>query len=137
MIPWWQRNDPDFRNLLYFIALVIFGVVLTIYVFLSVCPDLLAYEIVSSQADKSLWIDEKQVADNNYVYHEDPCVEALRGAMEKMEPWFIPLEYAKQPKDKQGGELWKTTEYWTHDEIVEYKQVLQLWEETKVQCWRH
>lgn len=83
----------------------------------------------NERADPSIWIDPKP-NDDGYVYREDACVEALRGAMERMEP-FIPTKF------KRDGDLWHASEFLTVDGMREREEAHRLWEETKLQCWRH
>ena len=67
--------------------------------------------------------------DDNYVYHEDPCVEALKMAMVRMEP-FIPLHYTRE------GEQYVTDLRLSRDEMNELLEASQSWREVKMQCWR-
>lgn len=71
-----------------------------------------------------------QLQDDGYVYQEDPCVEALRGAMERMEP-FIPEHYQRE------GAWWVTTEQLTEDGIQDRREAGAVWQEAKLMCWRH
>ena len=82
----------------------------------------------NERADPSLWIDPKP-NDDGYVYREDACVEALRGAMERMEP-FIPTQF------KKDGDLWHTSEFLTVDGMQEREEAHREWEEAKLMCWR-
>ena len=82
----------------------------------------------NERADPSIWIDAKP-NDDGYVYREDACVEALRGAMERMEP-FIPTQF------KKDGELWHTSEFLTVDGMQEREEAHREWEEAKLMCWR-
>lgn len=84
---------------------------------------------VNERADPSIWIDPKP-QDDGYVYREDACVEALRGAMERMEP-FIPTMFQRE------GEFWYLAEYLTADAKQEHEEARQQWEETKLQCFRY
>lgn len=83
----------------------------------------------NDRADPSVWIDPKP-ADDGYVYREDACVEALRGAMQRMEP-FIPTQF------KKDGDLWHTSESLTVDGMQEREEAHREWEEAKLLCWRH
>ena len=82
----------------------------------------------NERADPSIWIDPKPT-DDGYVYREDACVEALRGAMERMEP-FIPTQF------KKDGNLWHTSEFLTVDGMQEREEAHREWEEAKLMCWR-
>lgn len=68
--------------------------------------------------------------DDGYVYKEDPCVEVMRTAMEMMEP-FIPTKF------KRAGELWHASEYLTEEGMQEREEAQRMWEEVKLQCFRH
>lgn len=84
---------------------------------------------VNELADPSIWIDPKP-NDDQYIYREDACVDALRGAMQRMEP-FIPTVF------KRDGDLWHTSEYLTVDGMQEREEAHRQWEEVKIMCWRH
>lgn len=68
-----------------------------------------------------------------YVYQEDPCVEALQMAMATMEP-FIPAKYKKH-----ADGYWRPHPPVTESDqtIQEYLDARAVWREAKLQCWRH
>lgn len=68
--------------------------------------------------------------DDGYVYHEDPCVRALRGAMAMMEP-YIPSRWKK----KEDG-YWYAMQQLTDQDVAERLAAGRVWDETKMQCWR-
>lgn len=82
----------------------------------------------NERADPSIWIDP--TTDDGYVYHDDPCVEALRGAMEHMQP-FLPTMF-----DRDDG-LWITKLFLTDDGMRDFEEAHRAWEESKLQCFRH
>ena len=71
-----------------------------------------------------------QFQDDHYVYQEDPCVEALRGAMERMEP-FIADAFIKK------DDTWFVSQAFTDEEFAERVEAGVTWKDAKLQCWRH
>jgi len=67
---------------------------------------------------------------DDFVYHDDPCVEALRGAMELMEP-FVPMHF------KHEGQYWVEQMQLTQADMDERVMAGQVWIDAKLQCWRH
>jgi hypothetical protein len=67
---------------------------------------------------------------DDYVYQPDPCVEALRGAMEQMEP-FLPVHF------KKDGEFWVDHLQLTDDGMNDRQLAGEIWKDAKLQCWRH
>ena len=68
---------------------------------------------------------------DDYVYREDPCVEALRGAMERMDP-YIPDNFSHNELNQ-----WRALEVMTDEQFAEFIEVKAEWLEAKVQCRRH
>lgn len=66
------------------------------------------------------------------VYWEDPCVEALRAVMEKMDQ-YLPTAFVHNTDQHQ----WKVLEVMTDEEYEEFMAVKVEWMEAKLQCWRH
>ena len=104
-----------------------------------VCTLLAVFVVVThashtnERADPSVWIapgPTENVLDDGYVFKDDPCVEALRGAMEQMQP-FLPTVF-----DKEDG-LWGTKLLLTEDGMRDFEDAHRAWEETKVMCFRH
>lgn len=80
----------------------------------------------NERADPSVWIDPSP-PEERCVYQPDPCVEALRGAMEAMEPfvtqsvrWDGPFAESRQLFTAEGVRMWQDAR--------------RLWDETWVQC---
>jgi len=70
--------------------------------------------------------------DDGYIYKADPCVEALRGAMEAMEPFLPTRAY------QDGDGIWRSEAMaLTDDGLQQWLQAQQTWREVKLQCWRH
>jgi hypothetical protein len=67
---------------------------------------------------------------DDYVYHDDPCVEVLRAAMEHME-LFIPQHF------KKDGEFWAEYVQLTEADMTERDFAGELWKDAKLQCYRH
>jgi len=83
----------------------------------------------NERADPSVWIAPAENVPG-YVYQNDPCVEALRGAMEAMEPFL--------PQRLQGSyPLWESLEFYSPDGKAQLEEARRTWEEAKLQCWRH
>lgn len=71
-----------------------------------------------------------QVEMNDFIYHEDPCVEALRAAMESMES-FIPEHFTKT------GNFWVDQMQLTDEGMREREFAGEVWKDAKLMCWRH
>ena len=67
---------------------------------------------------------------DDYVYAPDPCVEALRGAMEQMEP-FVPQQY------KKDGDFWVDHMQLTEEGMNDRLLAQEIWRDAKLMCWRH
>lgn len=91
----------------------------------------------SAQASITNWRTEPDVwreqpdEDPQYVYRTDPCVEALRIAMEQMEPFL-----ATDPHP-QGAGLWSTEQFYNEAGLADWQDAKRGWAEAKLQCWRH
>lgn len=70
-------------------------------------------------------------AESGTIYWADPCVRALLGAMEAMEP-FIVSHYIKEDTNR-----WRFLSIYASDDgMDDYIEAKQLWDATKRHCWR-
>lgn len=68
---------------------------------------------------------------SGYEFPLDPCVEALRGAMERAEP-FLPHRVVRVEENH-----WQVVMDYTEQDVRDLQEAVQIWQEVKLQCWRH
>jgi len=88
---------------------------------------------IAALAETDLWNPGEtplsSEADNYDIYRVDPCVEAMRKAMQEMEPFLL-----INPRWEEG--YWWGRLQLTEDGMDQLQGAWQDWKETKVQCWR-